>query len=112
MSLSIVHSPVATIVLLTVLAIGYCSSLSPFWALPSEFLTGFSAASGIAVINSVGNLGGFAGSSMVGFIRQKTGSLSGGLAFAGAAMILSAMLVMLLPEKSPAHATAEAEAIL
>ena len=95
--LSGIHSPSVTVVLLSCLAIGYCSSLSPFWALPSESLTGFSAASGIALINSVGNLGGFAGSTVVGFIGQKTGSLSGGLAFAGTSMLVSAVLVLLLP---------------
>jgi D-galactonate transporter len=95
--LSGIHSPSVTVVLLSCLAIGYCSSLSPFWALPSESLTGFSAASGIALINSVGNLGGFAGSTVVGFIGQKTGSLSGGLAFAGTAMLVSTVLVLLVP---------------
>jgi D-galactonate transporter len=95
--LSGIHSPSVTVVLLSCLAIGYCSSLSPFWALPSESLTGFSAASGIALINSVGNLGGFAGSTVVGFIGQKTGSLSGGLAFAGTSMLVSTVLVLLVP---------------
>jgi MFS transporter, ACS family, tartrate transporter len=102
------HSAFLSVSLFVLLAVGYCSSLGPFWALPSEFLTGFSAASGIALINSVGNLGGFVGPSVVGFISQKTGSLYGGLAFAGASMILSAMLVMFLPRKSHAQATAEA----
>jgi ACS family tartrate transporter-like MFS transporter len=102
------HSAFLSVALFVVLAVGYCSSLSPFWALPSEFLTGFSAASGIALINSVGNLGGFVGPSVVGFISQKTGSLYGGLAFAGVSMIFSAMLVMFLPRKSHAQVTAEA----
>lgn len=98
LSLSVVHSPFVSIVLLSLLAIGYCSSLGPFWAMPSEFLTGFSAASGIAVINSVGNLGGFFGPSMVGFIMQKTGTLYGGLAFAGVSLLVGASLVLLLPK--------------
>lgn len=98
LSLGVVHSPFVSIVLLSLLAIGYCSSLGPFWAMPSEFLTGFSAASGIAVINSVGNLGGFFGPSMVGFIMQKTGTLYGGLAFAGVSLLVGASLVLLLPK--------------
>ena len=102
LSLSALHSPFVTIVLLSLLAIGYCSSLSPFWAMPSEFLSGFSAASGIAFINSVGNLGGFFGPSMVGFITQKTGTLYGGLAFAGVSMLVGATLVVLLPKTSAA----------
>jgi hypothetical protein len=43
----------------------------PFWALPTEFLTGFSAAAGIALINSVGNLGAFAGPYMIGAISPR-----------------------------------------
>jgi MFS transporter, ACS family, tartrate transporter len=104
-----IHSAFVTIVLLAFLAIGYCSSLSPFWALPNEFLTGFSAASGIAFINSIGNLGGFVGSYMVGFIREKTGSLYGGLTFAGISMFVAAILVVLLPKTARTMVTAEAQ---
>jgi MFS transporter, ACS family, tartrate transporter len=103
LSLTVTHSPFATIVLLSLLAIGYCSSLSPFWAMPSEFLTGFSAASGIAVINSFGNLGGFVGPYVVGFIKEKTGALHGGLAFAGISMLVAAALVSLLPRTHSSH---------
>jgi hypothetical protein len=52
------RSPYYSTAILCLLAAGICSSLGPFWALPGEFLTGFSAAAGIALINSVGNLGG------------------------------------------------------
>ena len=110
LSLGRIHSPFVTITLLSLLAIGYCSSLSPFWAMPSEFLTGFSAASGIAFINSVGNLGGFFGPSMVGFISQKTGTLHGGLAFAGVSLLVAATLVLLLPKTASLRASPEAPA--
>jgi MFS transporter, ACS family, tartrate transporter len=100
LSLGWIHSPFVTVALLSLLAVGYCSSLSPFWAIPSEFLTGFSAASGIAVINSVGNLGGFAGPYAVGFINQRTGNLYGGLAFAGISMLVAAALVLFLPKRA------------
>jgi MFS transporter, ACS family, tartrate transporter len=98
LALTRIYSPVVTVTLLSCLAIGYCSSLSPFWALPSEFLTGFSAASGIALINATGNLGGFAGTAVVGYIGQKTGSLAGGLAFAGICMLVVTALVLQLPK--------------
>jgi len=74
-------------------------------------LTGFSAASGIALINSAGNLGGFAGSAVVGFIGQKTGSLDGGLAFAGIFMLVSAALVLLLPKTTGVRLVAETQTI-
>ena len=110
MSLGWVHSPFVTVALLTLLAIGYCSSLSPFWAMPSEFLMGFSAASGIAFINSVGNLGGFFGPSMVGFITQRTGTLYRGLAFAGISMLVAAALVLVLPKVAGVRAPSEMQA--
>ena len=110
LSLTRMQSLFVTLAFLSLLAIGYCSSLSPFWAMPSEFLTGFSAASGIAFINSVGNLGGFFGPSMVGFITEKTGTLHGGLAFAGVSMLAAALLVLLLPKTARVHAPAEAGA--
>jgi MFS transporter, ACS family, tartrate transporter len=109
LSLGWIHSPFLTVALLSLLAVGYCSSLSPFWAMPSEFLTGFSAASGIALINSVGNLGGLAGPSVVGFISQKTGNLYGGLAFAGISMLAAATLVLLLPKIAPVRVPAETQ---
>lgn len=98
LSLTQMHSPFVTIVLLSLLATGYCSSLSPFWAMPSEFLTGFSAASGIALINSAGNLGGFAGPYIVGFLKDRTGTLYGGLAFAGVSLLVASVLVLVLPK--------------
>lgn len=109
LSISWVHSPFVTMVLLSLLAIGYCSSLGPFWAMPSEFLTGFSAASGIAFINSVGNLGGFFGPSIVGFITQKTGKLYGGLAFAGVSMLVAAALVLLLRKAASVRVPTQAK---
>jgi len=55
-------------------ALGSFSLYGPFWALPNEFLTGYSAAAGIALINCFGNLGGFVGPYAVGALGDKTGS--------------------------------------
>jgi ACS family tartrate transporter-like MFS transporter len=93
-----------SVALLCLLAAGVFSCLGPFWTLPSEFLTGYSAAAGIALINSVGNLGGFVGPAAIGFISQRTGTLSAGLALSGIPMFLSAALVLLLPKQAQAPA--------
>ena len=103
-SLSASHSVFLSIGLLSFVVLGLYSLLGPLWSLPSEFLTGFSAASGIALITSVGILGGFVGPYAVGLIRQRTGSLYGGLAFAGVSVLVSATLVLLLPMKTRALA--------
>src|SRR6266513_1543740 len=93
-------SPVVSMLLLSLVAAGTYSIAGPFFSLPSEFLTGYAAASGIALINSFGNLGGFAGPYAIGAIRDKTGSLHGGLAFVGVSMIMSAVFLWLLPRKA------------
>ena len=98
------RSPAYSVTLLTLLAVGVYSFYGPFWALPSEFLTGFSAAAGIALVNCVGNLGGFVGPYMIGAIAMRTGNLYAGLALAGIPSFLSAILVLLLPRNPRALA--------
>ena len=61
------------LIALSFAAIGIFSSLPTFWTLPTGFLTGAAAAGGIALINSLGNLGGFVGPSIFGHIKQVTG---------------------------------------
>lgn len=92
------HSVVFLVVLLSAVVGCICGYLGPFWALPSEFLTGSSAASGIALITTLVNLGGFAGPYAFGFIRQKTESLSGASSAAGLVLFVFATLVLLLPK--------------
>jgi ACS family tartrate transporter-like MFS transporter len=94
-----------SVALLCLLAAGVYSSLGPFWALPSEFLAGFSAAAGIALINS-GNLSGLAGPYTIGAIATRTGNLHAGLVLAGVPLFISATLVLLLPKKARAPAKA------
>jgi ACS family tartrate transporter-like MFS transporter len=53
--------------------IGFYGSKGPFWPLPSTFLTGTAAAAGMALINSVGNVGGFMGPFFVGWIKDPPG---------------------------------------
>ena len=77
----------------------YLRGAGPFWALPCEFLTGFAAASGIALVTSIANLGGFVGPYAVGLIQQRTGNLQGSLVPAGIAMLVFATLLLLLPER-------------
>jgi MFS transporter, ACS family, tartrate transporter len=98
------RSPFYSVTLLAFLAAGVYSFLGPFWALPSEFLTGFSAAAGIALINSVGNLSQLAGPYMIGAIAMKTGNLYAGLAIAAVPLFLSATLILLVPRKARAPA--------
>jgi ACS family tartrate transporter-like MFS transporter len=77
------------------------STLGPFWALSTSFLTGTAAAGGIALINSVGNLGGFFGPSLVGIIKDATKSDMAALLLLGGALLgmsISAMCVRTTPK--------------
>jgi len=88
-----VASVVAALVLVNV---GISAAKPPLWSMPTLFLAGPAAASGIATINSIGNLGGFAGPAMIGWIKDQTGSFEGGLYFVAALLLLSATLTLLL----------------
>jgi ACS family tartrate transporter-like MFS transporter len=94
LTVGLVHSPVLSIVLLALMAAGIYSVVGPFWSLPNQFLTGYAAASGIALINSVGNLGGFVGPYMIGSLARWTGTMYWGLAFAGISLLAAAVLVL------------------
>jgi len=93
------NSQTLSIVLWSFVAMGIYSFFGPFFSIPSKFLAGFSAAAGIALINSVGNLGGFVGPSVIGAIATGSTGIYGGLAVAGVALVLSAVLVLLLPRR-------------
>ena len=69
---------------------------SPFWVLPTIFLSGPSAAASIALINSAGNLGGFAGPYAIGYLADKTGSYTGGLLYLVASGLVGSALVLSL----------------
>src|ERR1700687_133870 len=100
--MGVYHSPLSLVVLLSVLAAGVYSVVGPFWALPGEFLKGFSAAAGIGLINSVAKLGGLVGPDALGVMSGCTGGIYGGLALAGIPLLVSAMLLLFLPRRAPA----------
>jgi nitrate/nitrite transporter NarK len=83
-------------VLVTIAAIGIFSALPVFWGLPSRVLTGAAAAGGIGLINSVGNLGGFAAPHATGALHDLTGTNRAGMWAVGVVMMLGAVLVVWL----------------
>jgi ACS family tartrate transporter-like MFS transporter len=85
-------STIGAIAAISVATIGIMGCKGPFWPLPSSYLSGAGAAAGIALINSLGNLGGFAGPYVVGWAKQVTNSFSGGL-YALAALTLAGAIV-------------------
>jgi nitrate/nitrite transporter NarK len=101
---------VLTVAMFCVVAVGIYGYLPGFWALPGSFLTGTAAAASIGLINSLGNLGGWAGPYIVGFLSKATGSYFGGVLYLSASALVAAVLVlsiratkrgsMLIPEAS------------
>lgn len=83
---------VALIAALTLVNIGISCAKPPLWTMPTAFLSGTAAASGIAAINSIGNLGGFAGPAMIGWLKDTTGSYAAGLYFVAGLLLISAVL--------------------
>lgn len=89
-------SPFAVMVAVSVTSIGIFGALPVFWSLPSAFLVGAGAAGGIALINSLGNLSGFAAPYITGALSDATGDNKAGLWVVGGAMMLAAILTLVL----------------
>lgn len=91
--LGFVESPILSVFLLTLTTIGLYSFMGPFWSVASMSLSASAAVVGIAIINSVGNLGGFLGPYIVGYLKDFTGSMESGLYFLGGVLILGTIVI-------------------
>jgi MFS family permease len=92
----LVSSPVIVMALLCFAQIGVSAVPPMFWPLPASFLTGASAAAGIAAINSLGNLSGFAGPFAMGYLKDMTGNFTTGLLLLAGCAVVGAAVVMRL----------------
>ncbi|WP_229827477.1 MFS transporter [Klenkia taihuensis] len=90
------ESPLATMAVITVTAVGVFCALPVFWYLPSTFLAGAGAAAGIALVNTLGNASGFGAPYVTGFLLDATGSSRAGLWVVGAVMLVAALTVLAL----------------
>lgn len=79
---------------LSLATMGIMSALPVFWPIPTAFLGGGAAAAGIALVNSVGNVAGFASPFMVGAVKEATGSLQTGLHLLALSLALGGVLVL------------------
>jgi MFS family permease len=89
-------NPVLAAVALTIGVMGQAAALPIFWTLPTGFLTGSAAAGGIALINSIGNLGGFVGPYAIGWIKDATGEITLGLVVLAAGPIMAGEATLLM----------------
>ena len=89
----------STVVVVTCIGLGLVcaeSMVGPFWAMATSRMVGLSAAAGIAVINSLANLGGYFGPDIIGFFRKATGGFRGGLLAIGATLALSSGIALIV----------------
>ena len=87
--------PYVTMIALTVAAIGTFCTFGVFWTLPTAWLSGTAAAGAIALINSIGNLAGFGGPYLIGWVKEATGSTSTGLLVLAVLPLIGGLLVFL-----------------
>ena len=90
-----------TMICFSIAAAGMKSYMPAFWSLPSLFLTSSAAAGSVGMINSIGNLGGFLGPTVMGWVDKNLGSYVYGLYFLSFTSILSAALIAVIPLRNP-----------
>jgi len=100
---SYISDPTMTMVVLTVAAIGVFCTFGVFWTLPTAWLSGTAAAGAIALINSIGNLAGFGGPYLIGWVKEATGQTSTGLLVLAVLPLIGGLLVFLGGHESMAE---------
>jgi len=96
---TLIDSSVGKMIAFSFAGFGIFAVLPVFWTLPTAFLSGTAAAAGIAIINSIGNLAGFAGPFVMGKIRDQTGSFTVGLLAITGLVALAALIALALPHE-------------
>ena len=95
-----IGSPGPLVAALSLTAFGVLGWLGPFWSMPTAILKEQAAAGGIALVNSMGAVGGFVGPYVLGQVKQQTGSFTGGLLILGACLVAAVVIVMELRRRS------------
>jgi ACS family tartrate transporter-like MFS transporter len=97
---TVARHPAAVVAAFSLVAFGVLSPLGPFWALPTVFLRGQAAAGGIALINSIGAVGGFVGPYLLGVVKDRTGSFAGALVAVAAMCVAAAGVALWLKARA------------
>ncbi|MBW7970544.1 MFS transporter [Bradyrhizobium sp. BR 10289] len=87
--------PAAGIGFLIIASLGIYSALPLFWSLPTRFLSGAGLAAGLALINSISNIGGYVGPQLMGYIKDQTASFAFAFGLIACILVLAAAIVML-----------------
>jgi len=92
----LVSAPALVLGFLCLSQIGVSATPPLMWPIPSAFLTGTSAAAGIAAIHALGNLSGFAGPFLMGYLKDATGNFTAGLLVLGGCALVGSIVALTL----------------
>jgi ACS family tartrate transporter-like MFS transporter len=98
---ALLRQPVLAVTALALVPLGHCASYGPFWSMPTQFLTGPAAAAGIALVTMIANVGGFAGPTLIGVLKTRTGTHTDAFLLLGGLAVIAALLALTI---GPAHA--------
>ena len=105
----LINKPVVIVLGFVLLASGVYSALNVFWSIPRQILVGLEAAAGIALVNSIGNLSGFFGPYLTGYLQKQTGSYVAGFLVIAVFVAAGGIGILLLPEEKINAARAAAQ---
>ena len=101
---AILHQPILVILALALVPIGHCSSYGPFWSMPTHFLIGQAAASGVALVATIASVGGFLGPALIGYLKNRTETYTTAFILLGAAALVAGLLSLLLRSSTMSRA--------
>lgn len=93
--------PLLNLVFVCLAAIGVYSAFGVWWSYPTSFLSGAAAAGAVGLINSFGNVGGYVGPYLTGFVKNMTGSFQGAYVCLACSLFAAGLLMLTLKKKSP-----------
>jgi MFS transporter, ACS family, tartrate transporter len=93
---AVLRQPILALFFLALVPIGHCAAYGPFWSMPSRFLTGASAAAGIALVVTIANVGGLVGPTIIGAMKDRFGTHAPAFMLLGGCAVVAALLAMAL----------------
>ena len=90
-----------SVITLTAASIGIYAALAIFWTLPQSFRGGTAAAGAIALVNAVGNLGGFFGPTIMGYLKDATGNYSAAMVLLAGGLVMTIAIVLAIGPRLP-----------
>jgi MFS transporter, ACS family, tartrate transporter len=91
---ALLRQPALAIIALALVPLGHCASYGPFWSMPTQFLTGPAAATGIALVTMIANVGGFAGPTLIGVLKTRTGTYADAFLLLGGLAVIATLLAL------------------